>query len=712
MRIANVKTTAFKGSDLNVNLTPVTWLYGDNFAGKTTVVQAIALALCGTVPGMASSRGSDIHRALASGATMSVSIGTEDVTKWIGRTWTMDAKGGVKYFDQIHGFVKDYKADPRLFAPQSFLEMSGPERIRHLFATLPPPSLEKVGPEAIVTMLKNYKSEPHTDAHEVAVNEACEVVRASYKENVTPSGRTIQEWLQDFAALVKDKAGTAKKVAGRMGTTAVGVVQLKGEAMPLAQAEQKKKAAQTKLDKANEAVTTAREAYKTKDWELKGGVAQIEQSWLDAVGYLEDQSSIETGVAESILRYKEHTHGEPEFDPAKVAIETGLPIWVGPTVTELQADVTRMERALAALPQVSEVGYKTARENLAKATDAVRLAAAGCVKLNTARESISKAINEITECEGCPYCKSKKKGWKDDLLAEKNTEFKALTLEYEAAIADKASKDATVAACQKIIEAADTTRQNRALALGQAQTAGAALQAAQRQVEAQRAIVDAHAGWQAAVTAATAKVPALKAELDAMKTNGLTLATAAEQAKTELAEAQTAHNQSVAENATKKQVADATAALDKAKAEEAVWKHLASLLQALATECVEQSIKPLLALCNCLCGGILRAPLAYEDEKLGMMRTTGFVPWLPSTFSGTEAALASCILGVALAAQGDIKIAVVDELGRLDNARKLLVLERLLDLVSKGIIDQAIVIDVGPPPSGRECEQFSAVEIK
>lgn len=712
MRIANVKTTAFKGSDLNVNLTPVTWLYGDNFKGKTSVVQAIALALCGTVPGMASSRGSDIHRALASGPVMDVTVRTDDVTRWLNRGWNMDAKGSVKAYTNMGGFPDGYHADPRLFAPQSFLEMSGPERIRHLFATLPPPSLDKVGPEAIVTMLKNYKAEPHTEAHEFAVNTACEFVRKDYGEVVTGEGKTIQDWLQELAETIKETSAAAKKIANRMATTAVGVVQLKGEAMPLAQAEQKKKAAQTKLDKANEAVTTAREAYKTKDVEFKRATAHTEQTWLQAVIDIEFAGRIDVGTKESLLREQTGSRDCFEFDPAKVAVETGLPIWVGPTVTELQADVTRMEQALAALPQVSEVGYKTAKENLAKATEAVRAAAALVAKLEGEIANVNAAIKEITECETCPYCKSKKKGWKDDILLDKqvNLTVKGLSLDAANTCAVKANE--MLVASKKTVDEADEARQRRALALGQAQAAGTALQAAQQQVEAQRAIVDAHAGWQAAVTAATAKVPVLKAELEAMKTNGLTLATAATDAGKELAEAQTAHNQSVAENATKKQVADATAALDKAKAEEAVWKHLAGLLQELATQCVEQSIKPLLALCNCLCGGILRAPLAYEDEKLGMQRPTGFVPWLPSTFSGTEAALASAALGIALAAKGDIKIAVVDELGRLDKARKLLVLERLLDLVSKGIIDQAIVIDVGPPPSGRECEQFSAVEIK
>jgi chromosome segregation ATPase len=157
------------------------------------------------------------------------------------------------------------------------------------------------------------------------------------------------------------------------------------------------------------------------------------------------------------------------------------------------------------------------------------------------------------------------------------------------------------------------------------------------------------------------------------------------------------------ERAMAKHRQEANAEKARASAEAGVCRVAASMVTALQGELVAKAIGPLLAAANKLCEGILKSPLAYKDGELGMnchvpcptlgkgMVQPHFVP--VASFSGTEKALAHCAVSLALASRSELRIAVLDEVTRLDEGNVGKLIGRLCDLEKEGAIDQAIVVD-------------------
>lgn len=106
--------------------------------------------------------------------------------------------------------------------------------------------------------------------------------------------------------------------------------------------------------------------------------------------------------------------------------------------------------------------------------------------------------------------------------------------------------------------------------------------------------------------------------------------------------------------------------------------------------------------------GLINSPLEFSEGELGRRvseadRKAGTVApvgaWIPfDTFSGTEELLALAGFSVAITKGAQVQLIVLDELGRLDPTRKLNVAMRMSSLVNKGVIDQAILIDVDAKP--------------
>lgn len=156
--------------------------------------------------------------------------------------------------------------------------------------------------------------------------------------------------------------------------------------------------------------------------------------------------------------------------------------------------------------------------------------------------------------------------------------------------------------------------------------------------------------------------------------------------------------------------AKAKAEADTAKAELEVLKKTQAMLAELQAEIVEEAVQPMVDRCNELCGDILPAPLAIYGGELGMERNGQFITH--RTMSGTEKLLAYCAVSMALAEGAPIRLAVLEELGRLDAVNKVKVMDKICKLQHDGKIDQAILVDVGPlPQSWPPPANFAVVEI-
>lgn len=85
------------------------------------------------------------------------------------------------------------------------------------------------------------------------------------------------------------------------------------------------------------------------------------------------------------------------------------------------------------------------------------------------------------------------------------------------------------------------------------------------------------------------------------------------------------------------------------------------------------------------------------DSEIGYLNNDRFVSY--KTFSGSEKCILDCSLTIALAIEGKCKIAIIDELGRFDEERKRNMYLAVKSLISDGLLDQAIFVDVNIPVS-------------
>lgn len=94
---------------------------------------------------------------------------------------------------------------------------------------------------------------------------------------------------------------------------------------------------------------------------------------------------------------------------------------------------------------------------------------------------------------------------------------------------------------------------------------------------------------------------------------------------------------------------------------------------------------------------MLASPLAYKDGDLGRFDSQN--RWISHRcFSGTEQAATYAAMSFALAATSQCRIVRVDELGRLDPKNKKRFIERMVQLVCDGKVDQFVGIDCVAEP--------------
>lgn len=124
-------------------------------------------------------------------------------------------------------------------------------------------------------------------------------------------------------------------------------------------------------------------------------------------------------------------------------------------------------------------------------------------------------------------------------------------------------------------------------------------------------------------------------------------------------------------------------------------ENLCNSIQSKLDEMIASSIDPFLSKVNALCQGLLLGEIAYHDGELGMFHVEQkrFVSW--RSFSGTEKLLFTCGVQIALAENAEVKIAFLEEIGRLDEAHKAALLARVNLLVENNIIWQAVMAEAG-----------------
>lgn len=103
---------------------------------------------------------------------------------------------------------------------------------------------------------------------------------------------------------------------------------------------------------------------------------------------------------------------------------------------------------------------------------------------------------------------------------------------------------------------------------------------------------------------------------------------------------------------------------------------------------VNGAIDGLMRDANRVVGWFFDSPIEIRDGEIGMQQGTTWISY--RTFSGTEKALVFVGVAIALSMQHPIRIAVIDELGRLDEDAMAVLMRKVQALINDGIIHQFI----------------------
>lgn len=110
---------------------------------------------------------------------------------------------------------------------------------------------------------------------------------------------------------------------------------------------------------------------------------------------------------------------------------------------------------------------------------------------------------------------------------------------------------------------------------------------------------------------------------------------------------------------------------------------------------VSQAIDRCLDIVNKVTKHIVATPIEWDGATLGRHTESG--TWVSiETFSGAEKAVTQMALGVALASRSSFKLAILDEVSRLDSNNKSELILNLKTLVNEGHIDQWIAFTIEP----------------
>ena len=665
MRITKICGKAIAGATFEHALFPVTLLCGDNSQGKTTRLNCLTLTLADYIPGM-SAKPTDIFEELATGSLMQCGIETDD-KRTILRNWEQ-IRGSVKHTSWFNGFPDDFVIDPVAIDPNEYLGLSGPARTRFLFARSKScPSIEKLT-ATITANIKNIKVEENTPDTEATINELVKWASTFISED-WPVGTELppQEWLSALYAAVKEKVKLAKDNVDRQVKALQALTQNQSASPAPADAEQRRDEAQKELDAANAEVARLKQV----------GVGISEQ-------LAEAKRMAGTAVDETIVRQQIFAQQE--------------------TVTAAKLIPPPGERPVAKQMPGPRPTDAEARRLLGIAAQNRNGASIELNAITAEMKRLEQAVEDAKVQTTCPTCGHDITEKQKQVVAGLRKQLKEATGKHVSltsvhAITTGKESDAIfmLGEATAAIEQWDKDK----AALDTANTESSAKWCIQNHcyTNAQTRINAATAEIQrlestiasnAAAREGAAKVPALETAIAQARKDYTEAETVTKHKRAALASCETDYKNLTRERGAAADRATAQVEAAKYRAEHSVLKKFIELLDELQVKLTEQVIGPILETCNRLCGGILKAPLSMRDGEIGMQINGKLVR---KTMGGAEKLITYCAISLALATDAPLKLAIIDEVGRLDKKRKKLLVKNIISLYQSGEIDQCVLCE-------------------
>lgn len=652
MQIAKVQATNLKGRTFSYELSPAVAIVGDNFTGKTSIIDAIRLGLIGYIPELGNTNAATYQ--LASGQDMTVMLTLSNgqqigVTAWLDKTAKVARKIYPSLVDSSPITEESLDNIPLLNAA-AYFAMSERERYDYVFGVAKLP--EEFSIASIIAECERISfEEEHTEAIVLAkqgvitsLMKIAERVEITVQQFLTFSVEKMKESFTSWNARAKDTQGAVRVMAELKNREAAQGA----TARELAEEEKK-------------ARVECENAYK----------AQIE---------------LNTKVKEA----RDYQERKKHADALRRAVTTD-------TDSELKMLQKNIDEASAMLKKVTEP--KLTEEAIAKVREQLGLEQARrSVKLQL-MEGQKKELDELAAYKECPYCKTKSARWKD-------TAERILTDAIKKMDAEIKTADSVIGGLKTKLQAGEESLfVFRGDVAHNKEIAGriAGWQQAIDSLAARRE------GWKASLDKAEKAVgaeiqPPTETELReaeeayAARERALGLATdrlrAADNLEHEL-----------------KRGAQAQLEHETAKATVRVIKAVRETLEQKKEALVEQVFNDLLAVANGIVGGLLPTALAFHEGEVG--RWNGH-RWISNkTFTGAEQALTFVAIATALSQSSPIKLLIFDELGRLDEQNVSRLLGTLYAAKDFGWIDQFIVSGAVPAPkqSAAFANEFGKLQI-
>lgn len=623
--IKDIIAENFKGSSFKEHLSPVTQFYGPNFAGKSSRVEALTLALVGYLPGIPKT-GAAIHRALASSAAMRVEAVPFSGPSFI-RSYEASGKNGSVKTNQTDAVIEPVAIDA-----SAYLSLSGPERIKFLFARAALPGEFQIASlrATIAANLKNIKLEANTADTEAAIEAMIAILDAEATRGGEP-----QAFIENLADAISEAKKTAVANEQRQEKTLQGLAQ-----------------------------NTDLEAV---DQDAEATMLAVQERLNAAKVALGELAAAGKGI---------RARCDKLIKAAEVASKITDPVEAANALERLSQEKQKLFTLTQTRPVSSEVARSAARKEM----DA---AARACAASDQELRRVRAELETTRATKVCTKCGQSVVKLKEGLIAALEKQVADLTL--AAAPLHEALESATRAMSTA---EADYNRQLQAVNEWMEKSSQF------RQLSQQHAeLQDALAGYEAAKAAMAERTQA-EQELEVTRAKYTEQQGVVAELEKAYAAAVQDSKRLIAQRANEQTRAAVRNELTRARAEVAITKQATSLLAELQVKLVNAAIEPLVQAANELCAPILRSPIVWQDGDIGMISpiTGRFVSH--ASFSGTERALAYAAISVALAAATrTMRIVILDEMGRLDKDNRRLLVQTLCNLYEAKRIDQAILID-------------------
>lgn len=238
-----LSATGLKSGDFDHKLTPLNVIIGDNFTGKTSVLDAVRLALAGYLPELGKT--ASATKELARDGKLTVNARCEDGTTRQ-RTWNT-VRGTFKASEIGIGAI----VNPVLMDPSVYFSLGDKDRIRYVFGLSKMDDSKEFGCDAIIAKLMGIQFEEPTPEMAGTLRELTKSISESDFER-HERGMTIQDWLTGEIDSMRDKAKLSKQSADSMTAAVRGIVAIQATEPVAPNVEPRLKAIEAELQKLRE----------------------------------------------------------------------------------------------------------------------------------------------------------------------------------------------------------------------------------------------------------------------------------------------------------------------------------------------------------------------------------------------------------------------------------------------------------------------------